>query len=73
MREKDARIVHTMHDEIIVEAKSEIAEEVAAIVQKCMIQPFEEMLPSVTFKVEPVIRATWDVYDMMHPCRSAEK
>ena len=50
LRDKDARIVHTMHDEIIVEAKSEIAEEVSAIVQKCMIQPFEEMLPNVNFQ-----------------------
>jgi hypothetical protein len=35
----DATIVHTMHDEIILEAKAEIAEEVARILEECMIKP----------------------------------
>ena len=36
----DAQIVHTMHDEIIVEARAEIAEKVAGILEDCMIKPF---------------------------------
>jgi len=48
----DATIVHTMHDEIILEAKAEIAEEVARILEECMIKPFEALVPSVPFKVE---------------------
>ena len=35
----DARIVHTMQDEIIVEFKAEIAEKVTSILDKCMTKP----------------------------------
>ena len=54
-----AQIVHTMHDEIIVEAKDEIARKVAEILEECMIKPFETLVPSVPFKVELRIQSSW--------------
>ncbi len=56
----DATLVHTMHDEIIVEAKAEIVEEVAGILEECMIKPFEALVPSVPFKVELRIQDRWE-------------
>ena len=55
----DAKCVHTMHDEIIVEAKAEIAEKVAGILEECMIKPFEPLVPFVPFKVELKIQDSW--------------
>jgi hypothetical protein len=48
------------HDEIIVEAKSEIAEEVALLVKDCMEGAFKKLVPDVPFKVEPKIQGAWD-------------
>ena len=52
----EARIVHILHDEVIVEAREDIAEQVAGIVKSCMEQAFEEILPGVPFVVDPEIR-----------------
>jgi DNA polymerase I-like protein with 3'-5' exonuclease and polymerase domains len=48
-----------MHDEIIVEAKAEVVEEVAGILEQCMIKPFETLVSSVPFKMEVRIRDSW--------------
>jgi len=56
---KDADIVHNLHDEIFVEAKADIAEEVAAVVQKCMIKAFADILPIVPFVVKSKIQDSW--------------
>jgi DNA polymerase I-like protein with 3'-5' exonuclease and polymerase domains len=48
-----------MHDEMIVEAKAEIAEEVTGILEECMIKPFEALVLSVPFKVELRIQTSW--------------
>ena len=55
----DAQIVHIIHDEVIVEVKTEIAEEVASIIKGCMERSFENLVPGVSFKVNPEIRITW--------------
>lgn len=55
----DARIVHIVHDEVIVEAQEEIAEEVSDIVKICMDSALERLVPEVPFVVEPEIRETW--------------
>ena len=47
------------HDEIIVEVKSEIAEEVAILVKDCMEGAFKKLVPDVPFKVEPKIQGAW--------------
>jgi DNA polymerase I-like protein with 3'-5' exonuclease and polymerase domains len=55
----DARIVHILHDEVIVEAKDDIVDAVTEIVKKCMEGAFKETLPLVPFVVEPVVKEGW--------------
>jgi DNA polymerase-1 len=56
---RDARIVHIIHDEIIVEAKEDIADEVSKIVKECMEKAYENMLSNCPFLVEPKITDSW--------------
>lgn len=56
---QDARIVHILHDEIIVEAKEDIAGDVAVTVEECMERGFGEIFPEVPFVVTPEIRDLW--------------
>jgi DNA polymerase I len=55
----DARIVHLLHDEIIVEAKAEIAEEVSGIMKECMEGAFAKIFEDVPFVVEPRVAEAW--------------
>ncbi|BBO76179.1 hypothetical protein DSCW_35960 [Desulfosarcina widdelii] len=57
---KDARIVHILHDEVIVDAREDIAATVAMIIQDCMEQAFKGILPEVPMVVEPVVRDSWE-------------
>ena len=50
---QDAGIVHILHDEVIVEARAEIANDVAAIVKTCMERAFINMLPGVPYRLQP--------------------
>lgn len=54
-------IVHTFHNEIIVEAKDDISEEVKVIMEKYMVDAFEEFELEVPFKVEIRIQKTWGI------------
>jgi len=54
-----ARIVHILHDEVIVEARTDIAESVAVTVKNCMEKAFNDLLPGVPFVVEPDISDSW--------------
>ena len=56
---QDARIVHILHDEVIVEAREDIADSVAVTVKNCMEQAFRDILPDVPMVVEPVVRDSW--------------
>ena len=56
---KDARIVHILHDEVIIEAKEDIADVLADRVKNIMEQSFKEVLPEVPMVVEPVVRSSW--------------
>jgi DNA polymerase I len=56
----DARIVHIIHDEVIVEARENVAEHVKGIVKKCMESAMEEMVPEVPFSVEPENGRNWE-------------
>ncbi len=49
----DARIVHTQHDEIIVEARDDIEDQVKAIVKDGIEEAFRQIIPEVPFVVEP--------------------
>jgi DNA polymerase I-like protein with 3'-5' exonuclease and polymerase domains len=55
----DTRIIHLVHDEIIVEAAEDIAETVADLVRVCMAAGMNELLPDVPFVVEPEVREAW--------------
>jgi DNA polymerase I-like protein with 3'-5' exonuclease and polymerase domains len=56
---QDARVVHILHDEVIVEARKDIAESVAVTVKNCMEKAFNDVLPGVPFAVEPEIKDSW--------------
>ena len=56
---KDARIVHILHDEVIIEARADIAETLAVTVKNCMENAFNDVLPGVPFVVEPEIKDSW--------------
>ena len=55
----DAYPVLTLHDEIVVEARDAIVDEVAAILQQSMKKAFKSLIPNVPFKVKVEIRDTW--------------
>jgi len=59
LKELDARVVHILHDEIIVEARAGIAGQVIGIVKGCMERAFVEMKLGVPMKVVPVEGDTW--------------
>jgi len=56
---QDARVVHILHDEVIVEARTDIADSVAVTVKNFMEKAFNDILPEVRFVVEPEIRESW--------------
>ena len=55
----NARIVHTQHDEIIVEAKDDIADRVQTIVKESMVEAFEKIIPEVQFVAEIRVANSW--------------
>lgn len=59
LADQDARIVHILHDEVIVEARDDITEVVAMIIKNCMEQVFKEISPEVPMVVQPVDRGSW--------------
>ena len=56
---QDASIVHILHDEVIVEARTDIVDSVAVAVKNCMEKAFIDILPGVPFVVEPEKRESW--------------
>jgi DNA polymerase-1 len=59
LRDTSARIVNIIHDEIVVEADADEAEEIAAKVQRAMCAAGEEYLKTVPVKVETEIADEW--------------
>jgi DNA polymerase I len=59
LRDLDAKVVHILHDEIIVEAKEEIAGQVKGIVKDCMERAFEQLKLGVLMHVKPKGKNTW--------------
>ncbi len=55
----DARIVHTQHDEIIVEAREDIADQVKVIVKESMENTFKKIIPEVPFVAEIRVAEAW--------------
>jgi DNA polymerase-1 len=55
----DARIVHTQHDEIIVETREDQTDQVREIVRESMEAAFKQIVPEVSFVVEPRVEDAW--------------
>src|SRR3990172_1279572 len=56
----DAYLVHTVHDEIVVEAKEDVADEVSKLVEEQMIRAGERLLKKVPVKVDVHISDCWE-------------
>jgi DNA polymerase I-like protein with 3'-5' exonuclease and polymerase domains len=56
---RDAQIVNSIHDELVVECAEAIAEEVEQIVERKMIEGAKEFLPRVPVQVEAVLSDAW--------------
>jgi len=48
----DAPIVHTLHDEVIIEARDAIMDQVQAIAKESMEEAFKKIIPEVSFVTE---------------------
>ncbi len=55
----DARIVHTQHDEIIVEARDAIEDQVKLIVEDSMEEAFKQIIPVIPFVAEIRMAEAW--------------
>ncbi len=55
----DARIVNTLHDEIIVEARDGIEDHVREIVKESMEEAFQGIIPEVPFVAEIRVVEVW--------------
>ena len=55
----EVRIVHTLHDEIIVEVRDAIEDQVQTIVKEVMEEAFGKIIPEVPFVAEPEIADSW--------------
>ena len=55
----EARIIGTVHDEIILEITDEMVEEAAVILRKTMIEAGNAYLSKVPIEVDVTIGETW--------------
>jgi DNA polymerase-1 len=60
MEEVDARIVNTLHNEIIVEARDGIEDQVREIVKKSMEEALGQITPEVPFAAEIRVAEAWE-------------
>lgn len=56
----DAHLIHTVHDEIVTEAREDIAEEVAKMVEEKMIEAGRKLIKLVPIKVDVHISDCWE-------------
>ncbi|OGY20972.1 MAG: hypothetical protein A2113_01560 [Candidatus Woykebacteria bacterium GWA1_44_8] len=59
-RQLDAYLIHTVHDEIVAEAREDIVEEVAKIIEEQMIAAGQKLLKKVPVKVDVNISDCWE-------------
>lgn len=55
----DAKIISVIHDEIVIEVKEEIAEQIAKMTREKMIAAFNHYAPDVPMEVAPTIGEHW--------------
>lgn len=56
----DAHLIHTVHDEIVTEAREDIAEDVAKMVEEKMIEAGKKLIKLVPIKVDVHISDCWE-------------
>jgi DNA polymerase-1 len=54
-----ARLVHVIHDEIVVEVPAELAEQAKAIVVEAMVEGMQRFIPTIPVVVDVVIADSW--------------
>ena len=59
-RNLDAYLIHTVHDEIVAEARDDIVSEAAKLIEEQMIRAGEKLLKKVPVKVEVHISDCWE-------------
>ncbi len=59
-RNLDAHLIHTVHDEIVAEAKEDIVSEAAKLIEEQMIRAGKKLLKKVPVKVEVHISDCWE-------------
>jgi DNA polymerase I-like protein with 3'-5' exonuclease and polymerase domains len=55
----EARLISTVHDEVLVEAPEAMAEQVRLIVQTTMVEAMAELFPQVPIEVEAGVCEHW--------------
>jgi DNA polymerase-1 len=56
----DAHLIHTVHDEIVAEAKDVVADQVADLIEAKMIEAGEKLLKKVPVKVDVHVSDCWE-------------
>jgi DNA polymerase I-like protein with 3'-5' exonuclease and polymerase domains len=59
LRTRDAQIVNSIHDELVIECHESIAGEIKDVVTRKMIEGAKEFLPRVPVSVEAVVADAW--------------
>jgi DNA polymerase I-like protein with 3'-5' exonuclease and polymerase domains len=55
----DAHLVLTLYDEIVVEVREEVAEEVHGIIGDCLRDGFKQLVPDMPFEMDMRIADSW--------------
>ena len=56
---REARLISTVHDELIIEAPEAMAEQVRVLVQNTMIEAMAALFPQVPIEVEAGVCEHW--------------
>ncbi|MCH7541429.1 hypothetical protein IH981_01470 [Patescibacteria group bacterium] len=56
----DAYLIHTVHDEIVAEAREDVVEETARLIEEQMVKAGEKLLKKVPVKVDVHISNCWE-------------
>jgi DNA polymerase I-like protein with 3'-5' exonuclease and polymerase domains len=59
MRWLDGHLILTLHDEIVVEAREDVADQVVGIVAECLQEAFMGIVPEMPFELEMKIAEAW--------------
>ena len=58
-KQYNAKIVHCVHDEVVIEASKEITEEVVPEVEDCLCKAFKDFFNTVPIKTDTAVKPHW--------------